>query len=219
MTTLPKSIFFTSDWHIGHKNVLNFCPGRKCENLDDMYHNLIQNYNNTVKEGHICYHLGDISFGKSGIAQEIISQLNGTKIALRGNHDKGLQALTNVGFVTALDWAELKIAGYHISMSHFPLYGIGREDCSGFRSYNGVDHWHGEKKYMDRYVVNPLGKQDIHLHGHIHSPNRGLTNKIHMEGGIVQYDVGVDAHNMFPVSLKRILYNISQKPQNPISGP
>lgn len=42
----------------------------------------------------------------------------------------------------------------------------------------------------------------IHLHGHIHS--KGDYNLQQREEGILRYDVGVDANNFFPVSIKEV---------------
>ena len=42
----------------------------------------------------------------------------------------------------------------------------------------------------------------IHLHGHIHS--NGLYNEENRMNGILRYDVGVDANNYYPVSLRYI---------------
>ena len=48
----------------------------------------------------------------------------------------------------------------------------------------------------------------IHLHGHIHADqNYSHMNK---EQGIKRYDVGVDANNFMPISIKRILQFYSE---------
>ena len=74
-------IWFTSDWHIGHKRILDFCSGTRghLADLDTMYAALIKNYNNKVAPGDVCYFLGDFSFhDQSG--REALSRLHGTKV-------------------------------------------------------------------------------------------------------------------------------------------
>lgn len=201
-----KNTFFTSDWHLGHENVLKFCKNtRKVSTLDEMYDILIKNYNNTIKSTNTCYFLGDYSFDIT-IGKEVLSKLNGKKICVRGNHDKGHQSLLNMGFDAVLDSVSWKVADKYITASHFPLKGIWREDCSQFKNYNGKDNWHGEYKYMNKFNILNYSGQDIHLHGHLHSPRGGVNKKI--EG--VQFDVGVDANNMTPLSLNNIIKQINR---------
>jgi len=50
----------------------------------------------------------------------------------------------------------------------------------------------------------PKSRQgSIHLHGHIHADSD--YNRINREQGIKRYDVGVDANNFIPISIKQIL--------------
>lgn len=81
----PK-LWFTSDSHFGHRNILNYCK-RPYKNLDDMREGLIRQWNLTVKPFDTVYHLGDFSFNKKWSA-EIVPRLNGRKILITGNHDE-----------------------------------------------------------------------------------------------------------------------------------
>ncbi len=49
----------------------------------------------------------------------------------------------------------------------------------------------------------------IQLHGHIHS--RMDYNEQNSEEGVLRYDVGVDANNFYPVSVKQIIDFFSNK--------
>jgi calcineurin-like phosphoesterase family protein len=189
-----KKIFFSSDWHIGHANVLKF-DERPFKDLDHMHRVLINNYNATVPEDGICYFLGDI--GNNSMLYDILRQLNGTKVLIKGNHDKGINAMYNLGFDVVLESATLQIAGYTVSLSHFPLAGVHREDTTGMRNSTGKEFWHGHDKHSD-ISVKDFGQ--LHLAGHIHSPNNGKS--LHILGR--QFDVGVRANNYIPVSLSTI---------------
>lgn len=43
--------WFTSDWHIGHKNILRFCD-RPFKDLEAMQETLVRNFNEVVAENH-----------------------------------------------------------------------------------------------------------------------------------------------------------------------
>ena len=57
-----KHIFFTSDTHFDHKNILRFC-NRPWETVEEMNQGLIDNWNSVVGPDDIVFHLGDVSFG------------------------------------------------------------------------------------------------------------------------------------------------------------
>ena len=77
-----KGIFFTSDLHIGHANVLIF-DKRPFKDLYEMHEVLINNYNSTVRDG-ICYFLGDVGLGKTETVKNVISRMSGTKVLIFG---------------------------------------------------------------------------------------------------------------------------------------
>ncbi len=87
-----KNIFFISDTHFGHANMLKFLnydgtrmrPFDSIEELDEL---MIQNWNDMVKATDKIYHLGDVCF-RSGNADQILQRLNGDKILVKGNHDR-----------------------------------------------------------------------------------------------------------------------------------
>ena len=56
-------IFFTSDTHFNHSNVIQYC-NRPFSSLDEMNAKLIENWNERVNENDIVYHLGDFAMGK-----------------------------------------------------------------------------------------------------------------------------------------------------------
>lgn len=79
-------VFFTSDQHFGHKNILRFEPyHRPFDTVEEMNETLIENYNNVVGRNDIVWHLGDFCFGKDNLA--IAGRLNGHKKLVMGNHD------------------------------------------------------------------------------------------------------------------------------------
>lgn len=191
-----RPTYFTSDWHIGHENVIKF-SNRPFKNKDDMRESLIKRFNATVSKGAITYFLGDFSMGSFDETKDVLSRLNGTKVCVVGNHDRGVNSLNLAGFDVVLHRADLIIANELVSMTHCPLRGVVRENTEGMRGHKEGEHWHGESRHK-LYSCNNEGQ--FHLHGHIHSPNGGKSEKTLGR----QYDVGVDANNYLPVSISTI---------------
>ena len=83
-----QKIWFTSDLHLGHRNVIRFCD-RPFADEKEMGRGLIQNWNNTVGDNDIVFVLGDTFwFNGSHEIKKVLSQLKGKDIyILPGNHD------------------------------------------------------------------------------------------------------------------------------------
>lgn len=192
-----KPTFFSSDWHIGHEKCLEY-DSRPFRDLNHMHEALIARYNATVPESGICYFLGDMG-NKTEDIRNVITRLNGTKVLIVGNHDKGISTMYNCGFDVVIYSASIYIGDHRITMSHCPLMGVFREDTSKFRVPT-TDNWHGESRPLhQRSSVRDEGQ--FHLHGHIHSrKDKSQSVKILDR----QYDVGVTANNYTPVSISQI---------------
>ena len=54
-------VFFTSDTHFYHANIINFCK-RPFANVETMNEALIENWNAVVGANDIVFHLGDFCF-------------------------------------------------------------------------------------------------------------------------------------------------------------
>ena len=191
-----KRIFFTSDWHIGHKNVLDFSK-RPFRDLDHMHQVLINNYNAMINDSSICYFLGDFGLSGSEVMTKVIRQLKGTKVLILGNHDKKSNAMYNIGFDVVLNSATIYVAGERLTISHCPLREVFREDTTGMNNSDGTENWHGENRHIQYSVKN---EGQFHLHGHCHAPNSGKSKVKENK----QWDVGVDGNDYRPVSISQI---------------
>lgn len=196
-----RRVYFTSDWHIGHANVLIY-DKRPFKDLDHMHRVLINNYNATVGEQDICYFLGDMGLGKGDTLRKVVSELNGTKVCILGNHDKGATAMHRLGFDVVLQMASIEVAGKLLTMTHCPLRGVWREDCSNMKGAAPGDNWHKEWKHGPLFSLEDFGQ--YHLHGHTHKgPEERILDR--------QFDVGVRANNYRPVSISVIESWISKR--------
>lgn len=188
--------FFTSDLHLGHENVLKF-DNRPFNNVDHMEQVFINNFNATVPAGSILYFIGDIGMGNSERVKNFLAKLHCKKVLILGNHDKGRNAMMRMGFDVVVYGLVLYIANKRVTISHCPLRGVWREDVAGMKGASTGENWHGETK-QHQFTFTDEGQ--FHLHGHIHSPNGGKSEKILGR----QFDVGVVANNYRPVSISQI---------------
>lgn len=117
------NIFFCSDHHFHHENILGFkrddgTPLRDFKSLAHMHEHIIAQHNSVVRPGDKVYFLGDVSMSKKASALEILHRLNGEKVLIKGNHDQ----------CTAQAYLEYfkDIRGSHqfsgIIMTHIPIH-------------------------------------------------------------------------------------------------
>lgn len=169
-------IWFTSDTHFGHANVLGFCD-RPWDSIEDMNNAIIDNINACVAPADTLYHLGDFSFKMSvADARELRRRIRCRNIHwIPGNHDK--------------DWRQPSVAGTFICEPHIAVLKLDG----------------GRKVVMCHYPIMDwpgLGHGAIHLHGHIHSTRE--YNDWNRRMRLLRYDVGVDANGYKPVSLDEV---------------
>lgn len=85
---------------------------------------LIKRWNDVVNIDDDVYILGDISWANPTITEEIVSQLNGNKHLIIGNHDKKLLKAKTFRelFVEIVDYKEIQLQdGKGIVLSHYPI--------------------------------------------------------------------------------------------------
>ncbi|GAA0348197.1 hypothetical protein GCM10008931_44350 [Oceanobacillus oncorhynchi subsp. oncorhynchi] len=138
--------WYTSDSHFYHKSVIDFC-NRPFSDVDEMNAAMIKSWNGVVKEDDHVYHLGDFCFGGVDKWKEILDQLNGEIILVKGNHDdfKTLKKLTNEGYFKEVHevgvYKKQKFDGvkYQMWLSHYPMQ-IGMRE----RKFSIHGHLHDE---------------------------------------------------------------------------
>lgn len=189
---MKENIWFTSDTHFSHRNIVKYSTNRKNEfNLDlndvDMLKKhdeaLIRRWNLTIKKHDTVYILGDFSFASSDETKKLLEKLNGKKHLIIGNHDGSCRTLGNyfesVAHIKEVTFKKTVFPfleeNMHCVMCHFPMIAWNRR-------------MHGS----------------IMLHGHCH----GSICEMNKQSEELRVDVGFDsaiADNGF-VSLEQI-YN------------
>ena len=119
-----KNIWFTSDWHLGHKNILKLSnrPFGTIESHDEY---IINEYNKLVKNGDDVYFLGDLAWNQSYYNYKRIFQLlNGNIHFILGNHDnkRHLVRCQKEGLIVSVRESQvLNINNDTIHLTHYPL--------------------------------------------------------------------------------------------------
>ncbi|OTA15751.1 3',5'-cyclic adenosine monophosphate phosphodiesterase CpdA [Xenorhabdus vietnamensis] len=172
-------IYFTSDTHFCHSNVINLCE-RPFKSVHHMNNTLIHNWNAYVTKRDEIYILGDFLYRGTGQdANQILHRLNGKKFLIRGNHDKFLNdpEFDTSMFEWVKDYYEMDYQKQKIVMFHYPIL-----------------EWQG---YF---------RDSIHLYGHVHNASKDPEQLKRLSVlGSRAINVGVDVNNFFPVSINDIL--------------
>lgn len=132
-------IFFTSDTHWGHSNILKYC-NRPFANIEEHDAELIRRWNSKVSADDEVWHLGDFAFGNQQRIPDIVAQLNGRIHFIFGNHDNRKVFKNFKCFETMQDVAEIKVGSDHVFLSH---YAHRAWNHSHRGSYHLFGHTHG----------------------------------------------------------------------------
>lgn len=189
LDSTKQNIWFTSDLHFNHANIIRFCnrPWKTTEEMDEA---LISNWNSVVKPNDLIFDLGDFAFADRDKWIELLKQLNGKHYLILGNHDisrwPGNKVLPL--FERVEHQLTLKIDGRKVYLNHYP-----------FLCYGGTYRDNTSKVYQ--------------LFGHTHSgPNcSGLDKDRLINLFPYQYDVGVDNNNYTPISWEQIKDKINNQ--------
>ncbi len=163
-----SNIFFISDTHFGHANILTFkgqngLPIRDFHNVHEMDEHMIERWNSVVRPQDKIYHLGDVTMARQlgPDFARIINRLNGHKRLVRGNHDVAptreyLRWFEEVYACRVLD---------RIMFTHIPIHPFSLERFVG----NAHGHIHERQAFGPKYLnlsveaVNytPVSLEDI----------------------------------------------------------
>lgn len=183
-------IFFTSDLHFGHYNVIQYC-NRPFDTVEQMNEYMVEKWNEVVGPDDIVYVLGDFAMGPQENVVKYGPRLNGIKFLVPGNHDRcheimhknkeqkkanGIKLFVDAGFSILPTEHSLLIAGQTVKLHHMP-----------YRSDHTAD-----VRYAN---IRPTDEGGWLLHGHVHDLWK-------IEGK--QINVGVDVWNFLPVPITEI---------------
>ena len=192
-------VFFSSDLHIGHNNIIKYCPARwqflsefernilengssneakimrvDQESVDRMNEAIIDNINAVVDKSNALCMLGDVGWFKHrSQVVEFFDRINCKRIYLVvGNHDN-LQLFPHNTFAGIYDQKVINVDGTFVQLNHYAML---RWDQSHRGSYHLFGHSHGT---LNSFIAETL-------------PTYRML------------DVGVDSHNFKPWSFAEI---------------
>ena len=172
------SIYFTSDQHYFHKNIIKYC-NRPFVSVDNMNADMTRKYNHIIDDDDIVIHIGDISAGlkdKKDELKEICKNLKGKKYLIRGNHDHLTdEEYLAMGFIGVSSY--LIMEDYFIC--HYPLIPETKYTTKA------------ELELIKAYKESKCTKL---IHGHSHS----------IDFGNHKYNVCVDLNGFMPLSFDYI---------------
>lgn len=193
----PDKVFFTSDTHFSHKNIIKYC-NRPFSDVVEMNKVLIDNWNKVVSEGDIVFHLGDFAFGGFPLWESIRDCLNGSIYLIQGNHDfkqnfQNKERFEKM-FEKVVPQAQISVGGQTMILNHYP-----------FLCYHGT--WGTDQNCWN-------------LMGHVHtlrSNNSGKDFERLQYLFPMQYDVGVDFNNYTPISFQEVKEKIDFQVKNNVN--
>lgn len=130
-----NNIFFTSDTHFDHVNVIKY-SNRPFASKEEMNEAMIERWNSVVQSNDTVYHLGDFAFSKT--PEKFFNRLNGNKLLVIGNHDRG--ATLNLPWGWKKSMYELKINKQPIVLCHYAMRTWNRSHYNAVQLYG---HSHG----------------------------------------------------------------------------
>ncbi len=111
--------WFLSDTHFSHNNIIRY-TGRPFQSVLEMDQKLIENWNAHISPQDTVFFLGDFGMGTSEFLTNLCSQLHGTKICIRGNHDGTPTKMHKMGFSLVLESAFIKLGRHTVELVHIP---------------------------------------------------------------------------------------------------
>ena len=146
-------IFFTSDTHFGHANVIRYCS-RPYASVEEMDEDMIARWNKKVSPDDIVYITGDFVWKRQQLP-EYAKRLNGKKRLIIGNHDETWTRVKNHPnyeyFESVEDYRIDNISGHPVTLCHYPMveWRNSRQDDSEYLGY--LIHGHIHNNYVDDY--------------------------------------------------------------------
>lgn len=146
--------FLTADHHFGHRNLLRFQDkdgmyfrGDRFSSVEEMDAEMVRLWNETVGTQDKVYHLGDVVMGDRVRDFEILRQLNGRKVLIKGNHDRAKLKVYAEHFKDVRATHLLETGSWpctHLVLSHVPLNQFSLK--RGWTNIHGHTHSNGSPK-------------------------------------------------------------------------
>lgn len=176
-------IYFSSDLHFNHNKDFLYKP-RGFDSIDAMNMAVVSNWNSVITNEDDVYILGDLMLGDNEAGISLLKMLNGKLHIILGNHDteSRIELYKTLKNVIEICYAiQLKYKKAYFFLCHYPVITANFDDQL------------------------PWAKHLINLFGHTHQQYTFYNDNLYM------YNVGLDAHNCYPVSIEQIIEDIKNE--------
>lgn len=161
-------IWFISDTHFFHENILKFKDGkgytiRDFADVTEMNERMVENWNARVKPQDKVYHLGDVAVGvrDADAFSNLMRRLNGHKRLMLGNHDHinsaGYRFFERIELWTGGKFKKDGFVACHIPLRHDQMRD-GELNVHGHIHHNIID----DPRYMN-VCVEHTGYAPVHM--------------------------------------------------------
>jgi calcineurin-like phosphoesterase family protein len=171
MPHTTERVFFTSDLHFNHANIIKYCQ-RPFASVWVMNEALIKRFNETVGQSDTVYILGDLAMGDD---LSCAARLNGRKFLLLGNHDSlSPEAYEDIGIEVIYENGspaeEFRYKGFRLVHSPLPVM------CKVFPDIRDIPDSYraAQRAGVLNKVTTPC------ICGHVHNRFRKLGNFVNV---------------------------------------
>lgn len=196
--------YFTSDWHIGHRNILSLGDGRPFSSLEEMHSTLLKKAREVVGPEDEFYVLGDIALGNFEESLKVLEQFPGRKFLVPGNHDKIFPKLNSQSrierFRPMYESAGFEVLGLS-EVLDFEVDGETVKVRLAHMPYSSERYSAREDRLA---FARPFDDGLWLIHGHTHSSSKESENSREIH-------VGVDANDWAPVSEETIIDRLRKR--------
>jgi len=167
---MTNKTFFTSDLHMYHKKIKDFCPKTRLGIIPEtQVEVMIKSWNTQVAPLDTVWVLGDVSFEHGSYEKTIkaLRRMNGIKRLIVGNHDYSntLAIYRREKVFNTIDtYFELKkVLDETVVLCHYPIYEWNRCHHGAYHLYG---HVHGRKmKALEPYRAMDVGLDAVLNYG------------------------------------------------------
>lgn len=164
----PKNLFFTSDFHLFHKNVLQF-DNRPFKDVHEMHTAIEERWNEVVDKDDIVIYLGDLSFARKddkNFVEGIMWSLNGTIHYVMGNHDDYREISKDKRYESVQDYLEVRVKHFVdgkvvetlFCCMHYPIYSWNKAHRGSYmvhgHCHGNLHHGEDASFYVNRRVID-----------------------------------------------------------------
>ena len=134
-----------SDTHLGHADILTYCPWRQTWARDLAEHDAasMSAWRLAVAPTDVVLHLGDVALGPRDDLAGYRSRLPGRIVVVRGNHDRSRAAMREAGFDVVVSSLRIDSGGHAWVCRHDPASFSVPEAAASVRLLHGHCHGNG----------------------------------------------------------------------------